>query len=168
MPAALVRYSKSVSTSAPGGEAQGARAGAGAAGRAGRSEIERQRDVVGADAVVAHGDVDLPHFRVVAAAPHADLAQSDVFDGVGDGDDAQILGEGDGGIERRGAAGADERDLADAAAILPLNVAREEQRLVEVERGGSGLRGGDRGLDFLAVELEGRGRGGQRRRRAPA
>src|ERR1017187_3977015 len=60
----------------------------------------------------------------------------------------------------RGAARADEGDLARAMAVLPLNVAGEDQGLIEIERRGAGLGSGDGLLDFLAVHFEGGGRRG--------
>ena len=66
------------------------------------------------------------------------------------------------GSRSRGAARADERDFAGAPAVLRLNVAREGQRLVQVQRRGAGLRGLDRRFDLSAVRLESRGRSGQR------
>ena len=56
--------------------------------------------------------------------------------------------------------GTDEGDFADAAAVLPLNMAREHQRLVQIQRRGAGLRRRDGVFDFLVVGFERSGRRG--------
>jgi hypothetical protein len=54
-----------------------------------------------------------------------------------------------------GAARTDEGELTHAAAVLPLHAPGESQRLIQIERGGAGLRGVNGRLHFAMVRLEG-------------
>src|SRR5262249_45807173 len=98
------------------------------------------------------------------AAARTDLPQTNILGAVGDLDHAQVAGRSGGGagVARGGPAGADKGDLAGAAAILTLHVARKRQGLIEIQRSGTWLGGTDRGVELLAVKLERRGRCGQR------
>ena len=145
----------------PGGQRQRPRPRRYPARRPRRSEIERQGHGVLPGAVIADGHVDFPEFRVRPAAPHTDFTQPHVLHIVGNRNHAQIARQGRGrGIARRGPSRADECDLARAMAILRLNMAREQQGPIEIERRGAGLGSGDGLFDFLTVHFEGGGRRG--------
>ena len=129
----------------------------------GRTVIEQQGDGAGAVAVIVRRDVDLPQVRFGSGAAHADFAQSAILDGVGHQQHAQIARRrGCGRVALRRAAGADEDDFPGPAAFLLLRMARERQRLVEIQRGRARLRRLDGGFHSFVVRLERRGRSGQR------
>ena len=112
-------------------------------------------------AVVAHRNVDLPNVGIGGRAAHADAAQPAVFDGIRHAQEAQIAQAQFARLRFGELAGADEDHFAGAASALLLNLAREGQRLVQVQRRGAGLRIGDGLFDLPAVGFECGGGGGQ-------
>jgi hypothetical protein len=112
-------------------------------------------------AVVAHGNVDLPDVGIGGRTAHADAPQPAVFDRIGHAQEAQIAQPQLARFAFGQLAGADEDHLAGAASALRLNLAREGQRLVQVQGGGAGVRIGDGFFQFPAVGFEGGGGSGE-------
>ena len=139
--------------------------GEGEAGRAdrGAAEGDGEGGVFDLAGVVFNGHEDLPELGVGRGAAEGDLADTDVAEVALDGEEAEVGGEfGFGGqVVGVGAEGADEDDVAEAAAVLALHLAGEIERGAEVEGRGAGAGFEDRLFGGRAVGGEDGGGGGE-------
>ncbi len=129
----------------------------------GFGELQSEVHFAGTRAVVADGYEDVPNVGGAGRAAESDFAEADIFLIRVGREEADVGGDvGERRLLFGNAAGSGEDDFSGALGLEFHRPLRVLEGLLEIERGGSGLRGADGFFDGGAAGFERRGGRGER------